>query len=783
MEEKTIVLAISGLLPGIEDDHDACIFRLETTLQNHKGICRAHRTPEETSGDLCLHYDPDQVTDEEVRKLAQKAATGITNRYHHHRMSIEGMDCSDCALVIEHGLSRMEGILNAQVNYSLQCLNVEYDKRQTSQRAIEKKIRQLGYDVAPGKFRKWYTANSELLFSLTSGLMLLAGWLLEHFANVSLQLSLPFYLAAYLLGGYEPVYHAWHSLRKKEFDTDLLMVLAALGAASLGDYAEGALLLFLFSLGHTLEHRALDRARNAVRALADLTPKTALVRRPDMNVTLAVENLSLDDIVIVRPGERVPVDGVVSAGNSGVDQSPVTGESIPVAKQSGDQVFAGSINGNGALDIRVNRLAKDSTLARVMKMVEQAQAQKSPTQQITEKFTSIFVPVILLLDLALIVVPPLLGVPFSESFLRAMTLLVATSPCALALGTPAAILAGVAQAARSGVLIKGGAHLENLGRVQAIAFDKTGTLTQGKPQVTDIIALQGRDEVDILRLAAAVESQSNHPLAQAVANTARDRELALPEIAQVKSLTGMGIQADWNGEQILVGSLKLFESNQSLVPEALMERLGVFEAQGKTTLLLGLSGEAIGLIALADVIRPNAAAAVKRLQQLGIGKTIMLSGDNSRTAAAIAGEIGIDNFQAELMPEDKLDAVRSLVKDHEIIAMVGDGINDAPALAHASVGIAMGGAGTDAALESADVALMSSDLGQLPFAIGLGRAARRIIRQNLVIAISVIVILAALGLAGAAGIGIAIIVHEGSTLVVVLNALRLLSFRQQVMVS
>jgi Cd2+/Zn2+-exporting ATPase len=783
MEEKTIVLTISGLLPGIENDHDACIFRLETTLQNHKGICRAHRTPEETSGDLCLHYDPDQVTDEEVRKLAQKAATGITNRYHHHRMSIEGMDCSDCAVVIEHGLSRMEGVLNARVNYSLQCLNVEYDKHQTSQRAIEKKIRQLGYDVAPGKFRKWYTANSELLFSLASGLMLLTGWLLAHFANVSLQLSLPFYLAAYLLGGYEPVYHAWHSLRKKEFDTDLLMVLAALGAASLGDYAEGALLLFLFSLGHTLEHRALDRARNAVRALADLTPKTALVRRPDMNVTLAVENLSLDDIVIVRPGERVPVDGVVSAGNSGVDQSPVTGESIPVAKQSGDQVFAGSINGNGALDLRVNRLAKDSTLARVMKMVEQAQAQKSPTQQITEKFTSIFVPVILLLDLALIVVPPLLGVPFSESFLRAMTLLVATSPCALALGTPAAILAGVAQAARSGVLIKGGAHLENLGRVQAIAFDKTGTLTQGKPQVTDIIALQGRDEVDILRLAAAVESQSSHPLALAVANSARDRELALPEIAQVKSLTGMGIQADWNGEQILVGSLKLFESNQILVPEALMERLGVFEAQGKTMLLLGLSGEVIGLIALADVIRPNAAAAVKRLQQLGIGKTIMLSGDNSRTAAAIAGEIGIDNFQAELMPEDKLDAVRSLVKDHEIIAMVGDGINDAPALAHASVGIAMGGAGTDAALESADVALMSSDLGQLPFAIGLGRAARRIIRQNLVIAISVIVILAALGLAGAAGIGIAIIIHEGSTLVVVLNALRLLSFRQQVMVS
>jgi len=783
MEEKTIVLAISGLLPGIEDDRDACIFRLESTLQNRKGICRAHRTPEETSGDLCLHFNPEQISVEDVRKLAQQEASGIANRFHHRRMSIDGMDCSDCAVVIEHGLSRMDGVLKVQVDYALQSLNVEYDARHTSQRAIEKRIRQLGYDVVPGNLKRWYIANRELLFSLLSGVMLLSAWLLGHFANAGVQITLPLYALAYILGGYEPVRHAWHGLRERQFDTDLLMVLAALGAASLGDFAEGALLLFLFSLGHTLEHRALDRARNAVRALASLTPKTALVRKQEENLTLPVEKLALGDIVIVRPGERVAVDGVVATGSSGVDQSPVTGESMPVAKLSGDQVFAGSINGDGALDVRVTRLAKDSTLARVMKMVEQAQAQKSPTQQITEKFTAIFVPVVLFLDLLLIVIPPLFGVPFRESFLRAMTLLVATSPCALALGTPAAILAGIAQAARSGVLIKGGAHLENLGRMRAIAFDKTGTLTKGIPQVTDIIALPDHDEADILRLAAAVESQSNHPLAQSVASAARELELALPEISQVKSVTGLGIKAEWNGEPIWIGSMKLLESAQIPVPEMLIDRLETLEAQGKTTLLVSLSGKVTGLIALADVIRPNAAAAVGMLRQLGIRETIMLSGDNPRTAAAIADEIGINNFQASLMPEDKLDAIRKLVADHEFVGMVGDGINDAPALAHATIGIAMGGAGTDVALESADVALMGSDLERLPSAVGLGRMTRRIIRQNLVIAIGVIVVLAGLALAGAAGIGIAIVIHEGSTLVVVLNALRLLSFRQQVMVS
>jgi Zn2+/Cd2+-exporting ATPase len=783
MEEKTIVLAISGLLPGIEDDRDACIFRLESTLQNHKGIRRAHRTPKETSGDLCLHFDPDQVSDEDVRKLARQAATGIANRYHHRKMSIEGMDCSDCAVVIEHGLSRMDGVLNAQVDYSLQSVKVEYDARHTSQRAIEKKIRQLGYDVVPGNLKRWYITNRELLFSLASGLMLLSGWLLAHFANAGVQITLPLYVLAYLFGGYEPVKHAWHGLQERQFDTDLLMVLAALGAASLGDYAEGALLLFLFSLGHTLEHRALDRARNAVRALANLTPKTALVRKQDQNIALPVEKLALGDIVIVKPGERVPVDGMVAAGSSGVDQSPVTGESMPVAKLTGDQVFAGSINGQGALEVRVTRLAKDSTLARVMKMVEQAQAQKSPTQQITEKFTAIFVPVVLFLDILLIVLPPLFGVPFQESFLRAMTLLVATSPCALALGTPAAILAGVAQAARSGVLIKGGAHLENLGRMRAIAFDKTGTLTKGKPQITDIFVIPDWEEADILCLAAAVESQSNHPLAQSVTKAAQNKGLELPEISQVKSLTGLGIQAEWNGQPVLVGSLKLFESAHIPIPEMLIDRLGEFEAQGKSTLLVSLSGNVIGLIALADVIRPNAAAAVGMLRQLGIDETIMLSGDNPRTAAAIANEIGISNFKAGLMPEDKLDAVRELVANHEIVGMVGDGINDAPALANATIGIAMGGAGTDVALESADVALMGSDLEKLPSAVGLGRATRRIIHQNLVIAIGVIVVLAGLALAGAAGIGIAIVIHEGSTLVVVLNALRLLSFQQQVMVS
>ncbi len=788
MSERTLELDISLLLPEIENEQDACLERLQVALEGRRGISRAHLHRDRSPVQLCLHYDPALITIEDVRRIAQRTGAKITNRYHHKVIPIEGMDCSDCALVLEHSLARMDGVLDVRVSYVGQSMHLEYDSQHVSRRALERRIRQLGYRVPVEGARRWYEENRELLFSLASGLLVLVGWLGDRFFGFPDGVSLALYLLAYLAGGYDITRHALHALRERHFDTDLLMVLAALGAAFLGEFAEGALLLFLFSLGHALEERALDRARNAIRALADLAPKTALVRRNGEERELPVEELQIGDVVIVRPGVRVPVDGEVLTGQSAVDQSPITGESIPVDKALGDPVFAGSVNGEGALEVRVTRLARDSTLARVMEMVERAQAQKSPTQQMTERFTRWFVPTVLIGDLLLILVPPLFGVPFREAFLRAMTLLVAASPCALALGTPSAILAGVAQAARNGVLVKGGAHLENMGRLHAIAFDKTGTITVGKPRVTDIVSLtsqttasaqgqEGWSEGEVLALAAAVESRSAHPLAQAVVRAAQERDLKVPAVSEVNAMTGRGVQAQVDGNLVRVGNLNLFAEAGVPVPKTLQEQVQALEDQGKTTMLISLDGQVIGLIAVADVIRPEAPAALAALKRLGIRETVMLTGDNPRVAAHIAQQVGLSDFRADLMPEDKLEAIRALVKERNVVAMVGDGVNDAPALANATVGIAMGGAGTDVALETADVALMADDLSKLPFAVGLGRATRAIIRQNLFVSLGVITVLIVLAVTGLAGIGVAILFHEGSTIVVALNSLRLLGYR------
>jgi Cd2+/Zn2+-exporting ATPase len=789
MTEKTIELELPLLLPGVESEDDACLGRLEAALQNQKGLERVHLERDKQPVCLCVHYDPNTLALEDVKRLAERAGTKIVNRYHHTIVPIEGMDCSDCVTVIEHSVGRIEGVLSVSVNYAAEQMRVEFDAHKTDRAAIEKRVRSLGYVIPANGLQRQYLENRELLFSLFSGLLLLVGWLGGRFLGLPALVSLGFYLAAYAFGGWDIARHAFHALRERHFDTDLLMVVAALGAAVLGNFAEGALLLFLFSLGHALEERALDRARAAVRALADLAPKIALVRRNGQEVEMPIEQLLLDDIVIVRPGVRVPVDGQVIAGQSGVDQSPVTGESVPMDKSPGDKVFAGSVNGEGALEVRVTRLAKDSTLARVMKMVEEAQAQKSPTQQLTEKFERVFVPAVLVADVLLIVVPPLFGVPFHESFLRAMTLLVAASPCALALGTPAAILAGIAQAARNGVLVKGGAHLENLGRLKAVAFDKTGTITHGQPEVTDVIQISNLEHLhcaqaqvyqiskeDVLALAGAVESRSGHPLAQAVVRAAQAKGPALPAVGDVESLTGRGLHSSFNGQPVLIGNLKLMDESNVAVSDEARRQVEALEAGGKTTIIVALDGQAVGVLALADTLRPDAAPSMAALKRIGVRQTVMLTGDNACVAATIARQVGLTDFRADLMPEDKVTTIRDLCQQYSQVAMVGDGVNDAPALANATVGIAMGGAGTDVALETADVALMGDDLSRLPFAVGLGRATRAIIVQNLAIAMGVIALLVVTSLFGLAGIGVAIFFHEGSTIVVVLNALRLLGF-------
>jgi Cd2+/Zn2+-exporting ATPase len=788
MSESTLQLQLPVLLPHVEDERDQCVARLNEQIAAQKGIEKAHLERAAADGPtlVCLHYDPNLLTLERVQRIAEQAGAHVTKRYCHETLHVTGMECADCARSIEHILGRAPGVLAASVSYAAEKVRLEYDTTVTSHAELVRRIGWLGYAVQERTRPSWVQAHEDLLLPAASGVLLAAAFIGQRVLGLPVLAAIVLYLLSYAAGGYEAAWHGVKAALKLRFEVDFLMVAAALGAALLGDWVEGGLLLFLFSLGHGLEHYAMDRARHAVEALGELAPRSARVRRSVGGVwaerELPVEELERGDVVIVRAGERLPVDGTVRAGQSAVDQSAITGESMPVAKEPGAEVFAGTVNGDGALEIEVTRLAQDSTLARVMQMVEEAETQKSPTQMLTERFTRVFVPAALALVVLTIFVPPLAGwLDWRTSFLRAMTILVAASPCALAIATPATILAGVAQAARQGVLIKGGMHLENLGRIDTLAFDKTGTITSGKPQVTDVIALDGTGPAAVLALAAAVESRSAHPLAQAIGAHASAQKLTLPAVEDVQSLNGRGLRATLGGEPVQVGSLKLFEDGGLLdgaVAEAARARTAALEAEGKTVVVVGQGDRPIGVIGVADRPRPNAQAALAQLRGLGITRLVMLTGDNTRVAAAVASQVGLTEVRAGLLPADKLQAIRALAGQHGRVAMVGDGVNDAPALATATVGIAMGAGGSGVALETADVALMADDLSRLPFAVGLSRQANRVMRQNLAIALGMIALLIPVALLGVAGIGPAIVLHEGSTVAVVLNALRLLGYRQ-----
>lgn len=633
---------------------------------------------------------------------------------------------------------------------------------------------------APAFLPHWLQERWTLLTVGAAGLFLAAGFFGEQFLGLPRAMALACYVVAYLAGGYDVAVEAIPKLFRGKFDTDLLMLMAATGAAAINQWPEGAFLLFLFSLGHAGEHYALDRARNAVGALGQLMPRTAHLKRGDRVEEVPVGQLAVDDVVVVRPGDRVPVDGAIVAGESSIDQSAVTGESVPISRKTGDEVFAGTINQENGLDVRVTKLAGDNTLARIMQLVAEAQDQQSPTQQLTERFTRWFVPTVLLLTLLMIVLPPLFfHWAWADSFYRGMVLLVAASPCALAIGTPAAVLAGIAQAARHGVLIKGGVHLENLGRLQVIAFDKTGTITTGKFTVTSIVALDRATEEGVLRAAAAVEEQSSHPLAAAIVQTARDRKIAFPAATGIENLAGKGIRAQVEGASTLLGALRAFAGDPAVTPGSpLAGTIARLESEGHTTVIVQQGGKFLGVIALADEPRASSAGIMQRLKNLGVKQLVMLTGDNEAVAKRVAAQVGLTDVRAALLPENKLAAIRELERQHGAIAMVGDGVNDAPALAAATVGVAMGGAGTAVALETADVALMGDDLGKLAFAVGLSRASRRIIQQNLAIALGVIVLLIVGTLLGKVVLTAAVFLHEGSTVLVALNALRLLAWRE-----
>ena len=819
-------LDLDIVLPTIDPD-DTCAQLLTRRLATTKGIEQAHIVRDNGAAQLCLHYDPNQVTLDKVRRMVTDAGATLSDRYRHEQIAFIGLDAADAADSVAQEIARLPGVLHARANYAAGIFAVAYDTTITQRPAIEQTIRRQGarlparppaptpvtpdhahdhahttehdhaehdhaedhgddhaghgHGATPAFLPQWMQERWTMILVALAGLFLLIGWVGEAFFALPTTVALVFYLLAYRAGGFDVATHAVPSLFKGKFDTDVLMLAAATGAAILGEWQEGAFLLFLFALGHAGEQYALDRARNAVNALGALMPQTAQVRRGGQITELPIAHVQIGDVVVVRPGDRVPVDGTITSGASGVDQSPVTGESVPVQKNPGDEVFAGTVNQDAALDVEVSKLAQDNTLSRIMQLVAEAQSQQSPTQAFTQRFTAWFVPAVLVVTLLVIAVPPLLGwMPLRDSFYRAMLLLVAASPCALALGTPAAVLAGIAHAARNGVLIKGGVHLENLGALNVMAFDKTGTLTEGRFSVTDVQPFGGVSERELLQVAAAVEQQSNHPLAQSVVRAAQERKLELPVAEGLENIQGKGVRSRVGGEPVLIGTDALFADAGMVVPTSVTQAVDQLQANGRSTMIVSQGGRFLGVLGLADTLRHNAAATMASLRKLGVQHLVMLTGDNQQVAQQIAATVGLTDVRAELLPENKLTAIKALQQQYGAIAMTGDGVNDAPALASATVGIAMGGAGTAVALETADVALMGDDLGKLPFAVGLSRAARAIIRQNLAVSLGVIGLLLLTSVSGFMQLSWAVIFHEGSTLVVVINALRLLGYKQAV---
>jgi Cd2+/Zn2+-exporting ATPase len=576
-------------------------------------------------------------------------------------------------------------------------------------------------------------------------------------------------------GGWLVARRAFYAVRALALDINVLMCLAVVGAAAIGDWLEGATVIFLFALANLLESRSMERARRSIKALMDLSPPVARVRRGQQELSLAVGEVRIDEVLAVRPGERIPLDGVVIEGSSAVDQSPITGESLPVEKGLGAEVFGGTINGRGYLEVRVTRPATDTTLARIIHAVEQAQSGKAPSQSFVDRFARYYTPAVVLAALLLAVLPPLVGgLAWGVWFYRALVFLVVACPCALVISTPVTIVSGLARATRDGVLIKGGVYLESLGSIPVFAFDKTGTLTVGRPEVSEVYGLNGFPAQEALRAAAAVDSRSEHPLAGAILEHARRKGVEPPEAREFQALPGRGASALIDGTRYYVGNHRLFEELGWCSPEvdACLEGL---EAQGQTVVLVGGGDRLTGLVAVADQPRAEARGAIQGLKACGVRRTVMLTGDNLATARAIAERLGLDDFRAELLPEDKVSFVRELAARHKSAAMVGDGVNDAPALAAATVGIAMGAAGTDAALETADVALMADDLSRLPAVVRLSRRVASIIRQNIGLALLIKAVFLALTPFGLTSLWLAVLADMGASLLVIFNGLRALN--------
>lgn len=700
---------------------------------------------------------------------------------------LKGLTCADCAARMERAIAGLQGVEKAELNFGAAKMKVhgkvEPEKiiEEAKKHSVYAEVDgETGQEAATSAERGFFgqkvnflLKNQRVTIGILAGLILILGWAADIFSQLPAAAT-GLYFLAILTGGFATARRAFYSLRRLNFDMNVLMTVAVVGAALIGEWREGAVVAFLFSVSGALESYTFDKARQSIRSLMEIAPKAARVRRNGLEMELPVEKIQPGDILLVKPGEKIAMDGIVVSGYSAVNQSAITGESIPADKAAGDGVYAGTLNLQGALEVEVTRLVKDTTIARIIEMVEEAQAQRAPSQTFIDKFAGIYTPVVIALAAGIAVLPPLFwGLDWYAWIYRGLALLVVSCPCALVVSTPVAIVSAIGSAAKNGVLIKGGAYLEETGALSVIAFDKTGTLTKGVPEVTDIItAGEGINEHELLRAAASVEKLSEHPIAGAVVKKAREKGIEPEPVDQFLSLTGKGARAKLDGKEIFVGSPKLFYENKVDYKawEKILNRLW---AEGKTAMLVEINGKPAGILAVADAVREAGRHTVDVLRASGI-RTVMLTGDNSVTAEAIAGKVGVDGFMAELLPQDKVTAVKGFIEKYGKVAMVGDGVNDAPALAAATVGIAMGGAGADTALETADIALMADDLSRLPYAIRLSKASLGVIKQN--IAFSLLIKLAAVALVfpGWLTLWLAIMADMGASVLVTLNGIRLM---------
>jgi Cd2+/Zn2+-exporting ATPase len=692
---------------------------------------------------------------------------------------IEGMDCHEEVAILGRRLKSLPGLEGLSADVIGQRLRVKYDAARLDTSTIIDAVAHTGMRAwleheQPVGLAAGATARRQALV-IVSGLALVAG-LAFHWLGLPAPSVIALFVLSVVSGGIYTARRAFSAARAFSLDINVLMLIAVVGAMAIGEWAEAATVIFLFALAQFLETRSMERARHAIRALMDLAPSQALVRRGGEEQRVKVDEVAVGEIMVIRPGEKIPLDGEVIGGESAVNQAPITGESVPVVKRaaSQDEVFAGTINGRGALEVRVTRLRRDTTMARIINLVEVAQAQRAPSQTFVERFARYYTPAVIVLAAAVAIVAPFFaGQPFESWFYRALVLLVISCPCALVISTPVSIVSALAAAARKGVLIKGGAHLERTARVRCVAFDKTGTLTIGRPEVVEVVPLNGTGSAEILRIAAALESRSEHPIGEAIVRRAASDGIAASIGDHFQALPGQGAEARVDGQVVVIGNHRLFEQRRLCTPaiDAELDRLA---ASGHTAVLLARRQETIAVIGVGDAIREAGRNAIDQLRQQGVERVVMLTGDNANSARAISQALGVDEFRAELLPEDKVAAVQALGKRYGTVAMVGDGVNDAPALAAADVGIAMGVAGTDAALETADIALMADDLLKLPFAFRLSRRTLRNIKTNIAVSIGLKAAFLVLGVAGLATLWMAVVADMGASLLVIANGLRLL---------